>query len=118
MTTKTQVYLSGEIHTDWRDQIAAGVQEAGLPVELTSPVTDHHASDNCGVQILGEEGNSFWRDHKGAKINAIRTRILLQKADVVVVRFGEQYRTSTTAAGQHEQWQRRQAGQHQENQKA
>ena len=92
MTTKTQVYLSGEIHTDWRDQIAAGVQEAGLPVELTSPVTDHHASDNCGVQILGEEGDPFWRDHKSAKINAIRTRIFIEKADVVVVRFGEQYR--------------------------
>ena len=72
------VYLSGEIHTDWRDQIAEGVAKAGLPVVLTSPVTDHSASDDCGVAILGEEDKNFWKDHKGAKINAIRTRSLIE----------------------------------------
>ena len=86
------VYLSGEIHTDWRERIIAGTEEAGLDVDFVSPVTDHSASDNCGVAILGGEGNSFWKDHKGAKVNAIRNRTLIGRADVVVVRFGDKYR--------------------------
>ena len=87
-----KVYLSGEIHSDWRDRIAEGVREAGLPVELLAPVTDHSASDDVGANILGEEDEQFWRDHKGAGVNAVRTQTLLRKADVVVVRFGDKYR--------------------------
>jgi YtoQ family protein len=86
------VYLSGEIHSDWRERIAAGVREAGLPVELLAPITDHAASDDVGATILGHEEDQFWRDHKGAGVNAVRTQTLLRKADVVVVRFGDQYR--------------------------
>jgi YtoQ family protein len=86
------VYLSGEIHSDWRQRIADGVREAGLPVALLAPVTDHAASDDVGASILGEEPDQFWRDHKGAGVNAVRTRTLLQRADVVVVRFGDKYR--------------------------
>jgi YtoQ family protein len=86
------VYLSGEIHTDWRDQLAAGISQAGLPVDLVGPVTDHAASDEVGVRILGDEEHPFWKDHKGAKINAIRTRRLIEEADLVVVRFGDKYR--------------------------
>ena len=87
-----QVYLSGEIHTDWRERIERGAGEAGLDVEFTGPVTDHAASDDAGVSILGAEDKPFWKDHQGAGVNAIRTRTLLQQADVVVVRFGEQYK--------------------------
>lgn len=90
--TPWNVYLSGEIHSDWREQIARGIEEAGLPVRLTAPVTDHEASDDCGVEILGEEERAFWKDRKGAGINAIRTRTHLRGADVVVVRFGPKYR--------------------------
>ena len=86
------VYLSGEIHTDWRERIENGAREAGLPVEFTAPVTDHAASDDCGVAILGAEENKVWHDHKGAKLNAIRTRTLMEQADIVVVRFGDQYK--------------------------
>ena len=86
------VYLSGEIHTDWRDQIVSMTENKGLNVQFTGPVTIHENSDDCGVNILGEETQSFWHDHKGAKINAIRTRNLIQKADLVVVRFGEKYK--------------------------
>jgi YtoQ family protein len=86
------VYLSGEIHSDWRERIAEGVREAGLPVELLAPVTDHSASDDVGANILGEEDEQFWRDHKGAGVNAVRTQTLLRRADVVVVRFGDKYR--------------------------
>lgn len=94
MTNKTNwnVYLSGEIHTDWREQIEASVTAAGLPVSFSAPVTHHEASDDCGVAILGAEPNKYWHDHKGAQINAIRTRTLIGKADIVVVRFGEKYR--------------------------
>ncbi|MFT4793067.1 MAG: YtoQ family protein [Paracoccaceae bacterium] len=84
------VYLSGEIHTDWRDQIVAGA--AGLDIAFTGPVTDHAASDDCGVAILGAEATKFWHDRKGAQINAIRTRKGLADADVVVVRFGDKYK--------------------------
>ncbi len=86
------VYLSGEIHTDWRDRIAEGVRAHELRVTLTAPVTDHPSSDDCGVHILGAEDQGAWKDHKGAGVNALRTRTLLGKADIVVVRFGEKYR--------------------------
>jgi YtoQ family protein len=86
------VYLSGEIHTDWRERIQNGAQTAGLKIEFVTPVTDHARSDDCGVAILGPEENNFWHDHKGAKINAIRTRTLIEHADVVVLRFGDKYR--------------------------
>jgi YtoQ family protein len=89
---KMNVYLSGEIHTDWREQIIALTKKRGLNVEFSGPVTIHENSDDCGINILGPEPNSFWHDHKGAKINAIRTRNLIQKADLVVVRFGEKYK--------------------------
>ena len=84
------LYLSGEIHTAWRDQIIAGTE--GLDVHFTSPVTDHAASDDCGVTILGSETDKFWHDHKGAKINAIRIRKAIAEADIVVVRFGDKYK--------------------------
>ncbi|WP_028957086.1 YtoQ family protein [Sulfitobacter sp. 20_GPM-1509m] len=95
-----KVYLSGEIHTDWRDQIIQGAQ--GLDVSFDSPVTDHAASDDCGVEILGAEPDKFWHDRKGAQLNAIRTRKGIADADVVVVRFGDQYKQWNAAfdAGQ------------------
>jgi YtoQ family protein len=86
------VYLAGEIHSDWRRRIADGVSEAGLPVTLLAPVTDHDASDDVGVEILGSEDDKFWHDRKGAGVNAIRTQTMLRRADIVVVRFGEQYK--------------------------
>ena len=85
-----RVYLSGEIHTDWREQITDGAK--GLDVTFSGPVTDHGASDDCGVAILGAEPDKFWHDRKGAQMNAIRTRKGIADADVVVVRFGDQYK--------------------------
>ncbi len=91
------VYLSGEIHTDWRETIVRETTIVRLPVQFTFPVTDHAASDRCGAAILGAEENKFWHDHKGAKLNAIRTRTLIESADIVVVRFGDRYRQWNTA---------------------
>lgn len=89
---KYSIYLSGEIHTDWRERIVAGLEENGLDVDVYSPITNHEASDEVGVRILGEEADNFWKDHKAAKINALRTQTLIEKADIVVVRFGDKYK--------------------------
>ncbi len=86
------VYLSGEIHTGWREEVRAGAEERGLDIRFTGPVTDHAASDDCGAAILGREDRAFWNDRKGAGINAIRTRALVEQADILVVRFGTEYR--------------------------
>jgi len=93
------VYLSGEIHTTWRDEIKA--LTAGLAIEYVSAVTDHEASDAAG-DCLGKEENNFWRDHKSAKVNAIRTKNLLKQADVAIIRFGQEYKQWNAAfeAGQ------------------
>ncbi len=92
ITTAWNIYLSGEIHTDWRERIETDARRVGLPVSFSAPVTVHEDSDDCGAVILGEEERAFWRDHKGAKLNFIRTRTLIGKADLVVVRFGDKYR--------------------------
>ena len=84
------VYLAGEIHTNWREQIVEGTEN--LNIMFTAPVTDHEASDDCGVKIMGSEELKFWHDHKGAKLNAIRTRKFIEEADIVIVRFGEKYK--------------------------
>jgi len=85
------VYLSGEIHTDWREQIEQGANKRGLKINFTSAVTHHAASDAAG-DVLGEESQSFWRDHKSSKINAIRTQSMIKQCDMAVIRFGEKYK--------------------------
>ena len=87
-----KVYLSGEIHSDWREKIAQGIKDKNLDVRLTAPVTNHEASDDCGDRILGAETEAFWKDNKAAKINAIRIRKNIADADIVVVRFGNKYK--------------------------
>ncbi len=86
------VYLSGEIHTDWRDEIIKKCKNLNLTIDFLSPVTNHELSDDVGVEILGEEVKKFWHDHKSAKINSIRTKNAIERADIIVVRFGEKYK--------------------------
>jgi len=95
------VYLSGEIHTDWRERIMNAAQEQGLPLRFTSAVTNHAASDAAG-DTLGEDESGFWRDHKSAKVNGIRTRTQIEKCDVAIIRFGSEYKQWNAAfdAGQ------------------
>ena len=85
-------YLSGEIHSDWRENIKQKVLSLKLPINFLSPVTNYSASDDCGVQILGEENKKFWHDYKGASINSIRTSNMIEKSSIVIVKFGEKYR--------------------------
>lgn len=86
------VFLSGEIHSDWRKEIEDGITARNLPIEVISPITDHDASDNVGMEVLGAEEKSFWKDHKAAKINSMRIHLGIDRADIVVVKFGEKYK--------------------------
>ena len=86
------VYLSGEIHSNWRDEIIDLCKKEELNIKFSSPVTNHEASDNCGVEILGKEDNLFWKDNKGAKINSIKTKKSIKESDLVIVKFGDQYK--------------------------
>jgi len=101
MTDVWTVYLSGEIHTDWRDRIERGAQRRDLPMRFVSAVTDHPASDAAG-DALGREESGFWRDHKSAKVNAVRTLTHLRGCDIAVIRFGSEYKQWNAAfdAGQ------------------
>ena len=85
------VYLSGEIHSDWRQKIMQGAKNLGLAITFTSAVTDHEASDAAG-DVLGENDNGFWRDHQSSKVNAIRTKNMIQKCDIAIIRFGDKYK--------------------------
>ena len=87
-----KVYLAGEIHSNWREEIIQLCEKEKLEIEFSSPVTDHEASDNCGVEILGAEEKNFWKDRKGANINSIRTKKSIQDCDVIIVKFGEKYK--------------------------
>ena len=86
------IYLSGEIHSDWREQIKQGITQLNLDIEILGPITDHDSSDQVGEKILGAEDKPFWKDHKAAKINALRNQNYISRADIVVVRFGDKYR--------------------------
>ena len=88
---KFNIYLSGEIHSDWREQIIEGCSQENLEISFSSPVTNHEASDTAG-DCLGLESDSFWRDHKSAKVNAIRTKTQIEKCDLAIIRFGEKYK--------------------------
>ena len=86
------IYLSGEIHTNWREEIINLCKNENLNISFSSPITNHEASDNCGVEILGQEEKNFWKDSKGANINSIKTRKAIKDADIVIVKFGEKYK--------------------------
>ncbi|MFT6274072.1 MAG: YtoQ family protein [Halioglobus sp.] len=85
------VYLSGEIHSDWRQQIMQGARKLELPITFCSANTDHDSSDSAG-DFLAPQSEGFWRDHKSSKVNAIRTRKLLRTCDIAVIRFGDKYK--------------------------
>ena len=99
---RMKVFLSGEIHSNWRQEIIDHCVRLDLPIDFLTPVTHHEASDNVGVNILGDEPNNFWKDHKAAKINAFRIKSGIQNADLVIIKFGEKYRQWNAAfdAGQ------------------
>ena len=86
------IFLSGEIHTEWRTDIIKEAKNNNLPINFFSPETNHSNSDDCGVSILGPEENKFWHDYKGASINAIKNNILIKKSDIIIIKFGDKYK--------------------------
>ncbi len=86
------VYLAGEIHSNWREEVINLCKLDKLDINFTSPVTNHENSDNVGAEILGNEEKNFWKDQKGANINSIRTKKCIQDCDLVIVKFGEKYK--------------------------
>ena len=94
---KWKVYLSGEIHTNWRQEIKQSCEDLSLPIEFNEPVTNHELSDDCGSKIFGKEEDKFWHDHKSAKLNSIRIKSAIKESDIIIVRFGEKYKQWNTA---------------------
>src|SRR5690625_1579930 len=90
------VYLTGEIHSNWREELQEKAQDKKLPLTFVAPQTDHDRSDGIGEEILGEQPNALYRDETASQINNFRTTVLLQKADVVIALFGEKYRQWNT----------------------
>lgn len=91
------VYLAGEIHSDWRDKIQSLATEKDLPLTFVSPQTNHDLSDDIGENILGEQPGKYYRDNAASGINNLRTQVLMNKADVVIALFGEEYKQWNTA---------------------
>jgi|SRR5690625_2522395 len=91
------VYLAGQIHDDWREQVKAKAKERDLPLTFVGPQTNHDRSDDIGEAILGKQPDNYYRDDAASSINNLRTQVLLQKADVVIALFGEEYRQWNTA---------------------
>lgn len=91
------VYLAGQIHDDWREQLIQKAKEKNLPLHFVSPQTNHDKSDDIGEEILGKQPNNFFRDDAASSINNFRTQVLMQKSDVVIALFGEKYKQWNTA---------------------
>lgn len=91
------VYLAGQIHDNWRGEIEQKISEKGLPFKFVSPQTEHDLSDAIGENILGKQPDKYYRDEAASAINNFRTEVLMQKADIVIALFGEEYRQWNTA---------------------
>ena len=91
------VYLAGQIHDDWREQLKASAAAKNLAYRFVGPQTNHAVSDNIGEEILGEQPNALVKDDKASDINNFRTQVFLQKSDIVIAYFGEEHRQWNTA---------------------
>lgn len=92
------IYAAGEIHSEWRDELRRHLEAAGVDAELVGPQEVHERSDDVGEAILGEQPGQRYRDLMGARVNTLRTRVLMQRADLVVAYFGPKYKQWNTAA--------------------
>ncbi|WP_339147306.1 MULTISPECIES: YtoQ family protein [unclassified Sutcliffiella] len=94
---KFTIYLAGEIHTDWREELKDKAKALDLPLEFVGPMTDHERSDNIGELIMGTQANPIAKDEAASQINNLRTQLLMKKSDVVIALFGEKYKQWNTA---------------------
>ncbi|SDO13663.1 YtoQ family protein [Alkalicoccus daliensis] len=91
------VYLAGQIHDDWREQLKQKAEEKNLPIDFVGPMENHERSDNIGEEILGEQPNNIIKDETASQMNNLRTRVLMEKSDAVVALFGEKYKQWNSA---------------------
>ncbi|MER2078612.1 YtoQ family protein [Psychrobacillus psychrotolerans] len=94
---KLIVYLAGQIHDDWREEVAQKANAKNLPLEFVGPQTNHDRSDNIGEEIQGKQPSNPYKDDAASDINNFRTQVLMQKADIVIALFGEKYKQWNTA---------------------
>ena len=92
------IYAAGEIHSEWRMELRRQLQSAGVDVELVGPQENHDRSDDVGEAILGKQPDARYRDLMGAQANTLRTRVLMQRADLAVAYFGPKYKQWNTAS--------------------
>ncbi len=98
MTDDIVIYGAGEIHSDWRDELRGFLEDAGVSAEIVGPQEVHDRSDAVGEDILGEQPGPRYRDLMGARVNTLRTRVLMQRAEMVVAYFGPKYKQWNTAS--------------------
>ena len=91
------VYLAGQIHDDWRNEVKQKAKDKDLPLTFVGPQENHDRSDDIGEDILGEQPGTFYKDDAASSINNFRTQVLMQKSDVVIALFGEKYKQWNTA---------------------
>lgn len=91
------VYLAGEIHSSWREEIKKKSLALNLPIDFVGPMEDHDRSDNIGEEIIGEQPNAIFKDAAASSFNNLRTSVLMEKADLTIALFGEQYKQWNTA---------------------
>ncbi|TCT19914.1 YtoQ family protein [Melghiribacillus thermohalophilus] len=91
------VYLAGQIHDNWREELKRKAKDKGLPLNFVGPQENHDQSDSIGEDILGKQPNQLYRDDTASSINNLRTQLLMEKSDLVIALFGDQYRQWNTA---------------------
>ena len=91
------VYLAGEIHSSWREEVKLKVAALNLPIDFVGPMEDHDRSDNIGEEILGKQPDAIFKDAAASSFNNLRTELLMKKADLVIALFGEKYKQWNTA---------------------
>lgn len=91
------VYLAGQIHDNWREELEKKAKAKNLPLIFVAPQTNHDRSDNIGEEILGKQPSNLYKDDAASDINNFRTQVLMQKADIVIALFGEKYKQWNTA---------------------
>lgn len=94
------LYLAGEIHSPWRDELRALLEARDLPADLAfvGPQEVHDRSDDVGEAVLGQQPNQRYRDLTGGQINNLRRRVQMNRADLAVAYFGPKYKQWNTAA--------------------
>jgi len=92
------IYAAGEIHSDWRDELRAHLKDLDVDAEIVGPQETHDRSDSVGEDILGKQPGPMYRDLMGARVNTLRTRVLMQRAELCVAYFGPKYKQWNTAS--------------------